>query len=161
MKEYSKNDLLEIWEHGTAEEKELLTLTMQAINQKRERQSAYLSGFMGLKGKFIAEDVYEFRIPVTPFMMNRVGIVHGGITATIADSTMGSLINQILPDGYGAVTAEMKVNYLKPGVGKELISQAKLVHQGQQLVVAQCEIKDENEKKIAFASGSFYVIKRR
>lgn len=152
-------ELLQTWEQGTDEEKEILALAMQAIKQKRERKSAYLSGFMGLTGEFIDENVYQFRVPITSFMMNRAGIVHGGITATLADSTMGSLINKKLSEGYGAVTSEMKINYLKPGRGKELICQAKIVHQGQTLVVAQCEIRDDRGKLIILATGTFYVFR--
>jgi uncharacterized protein (TIGR00369 family) len=144
---------------GTAEEKEMLRLAMQAIKQKRERKSAYLSGMLGLSGEFIDDHTYQFRVPITPFMINRSGVVHGGITASLADSTMGSLINKRLPEGYYAVTSEMKVNYLRVGIGTELIAQAKLIHKGQTLVVAQCEITNERGHKIAFASATFYVIR--
>nr|WP_089964723.1 PaaI family thioesterase [Lihuaxuella thermophila] len=155
-------ELLKLCEEGTEEEKEILALAVQAIRQKRERKSAYLSGFMGLKGRFVAEDEYEFRVPITSFMMNRAGMVHGGITASLADSTMGSLINQRLPEGYGgAVTAEMKVNYLAPGRGEYLISRAKLLHMGQTLATAACEIKNDKGRLIVYATGTFYMIKAR
>lgn len=157
-----KQQLVQAWQEGTEEEREILRLALQAISQKRERNSAYLSGFMGLKGKFISEDEYEFRIPITPFMMNRAGMVHGGITATLADSTIGSLINQRLPSGYiGAVTNELKINYLKPGLGKELISRAKLVHMGSTLAMATCMITNEKDSLISHATASFYMIKAK
>jgi uncharacterized protein (TIGR00369 family) len=153
--------LQQILQNGTDEEKQLLALAVQAIKQKRERNSAYISGFMGLKGRFVEDDVYEFRVPVTPFTLNRAGIVHGGITATLADSTIGSLINQRLPEGYkGAVTVELKVNYLKQGLGKELISRARLVHMGSTLATATCEITNEKNKLIAFTTGTFYMIRK-
>ncbi|SFI98221.1 PaaI family thioesterase [Thermoflavimicrobium dichotomicum] len=151
--------LQQVLEQGSDEEKELVRLTLQAIQQRRERQSAYLSGFMGLAGRFVDEDTYEFRVPITSFMMNRAGIVHGGITASLADSTMGSLVNKRLPEGYDAVTSELKINYLKPGVGKELISRARLIHKGSTLVVSQCEITNDRGQKIAFATGTFYIIR--
>ncbi|AUS10496.1 PaaI family thioesterase [Laceyella sacchari] len=154
-------ELQQILQNGTDEEKQLLALAVQAIKQKRERNSAYISGFMGLKGRFVEDDVYEFRVPVTPFTLNRAGIVHGGITATLADSTIGSLINQRLPEGYkGAVTVELKVNYLKQGLGKELISRARLVHMGSTLATATCEITNEKNKLIAFTTGTFYMIRK-
>jgi uncharacterized protein (TIGR00369 family) len=153
-------ELHHILHEGTEEEKEILALAVQAIKQKRQRHSAYISGFMGLKGRFVDENEYEFCVPVTPFMLNKAGMVHGGITATLADSTIGSLINQRLPQGYkGAVTVELKVNYLKPGFGKELISRAKLVHMGSTLATATCEITNEKGKLIAFTTGTFYMIR--
>lgn len=157
-----EQQLVEVWQEGIEEEREILRLALQAISQKRERNSAYLSGFMGLKGRFVDEDEYEFTVPVTPFMFNQAGIVHGGITAALADSTIGSLINQRLPEGYiGAITTELKVNYLKPGVGKELISRAKLVHMGSTLAMGTCEITNERGKLITFTTATFFMIKSK
>ncbi|MBA4543693.1 PaaI family thioesterase [Thermoactinomyces sp. CICC 10521] len=152
------DELREVLENGTEEEKEVLALALQAIRQKRERNSAYLSGFLGLSGRFIEEKVYEFRVPITPFMLNRRGIVHGGIAATLADSTMGSCINRLLPEGSGAVTAELKINYLKPGTGKMLISRAELLHLGRTLAVLNCEITNEKGKRICYATATFYLL---
>lgn len=156
-----REEVLKVIESGSDEEKEILHLALQAIAQKRERKSAYLSGFLGLSGQFVEEDQYQFIVPITPFMMNRAGIVHGGITASLADSTMGSLINKRLPEGFGAVTSEIKVHYLKPGIGKKLISQAKLVQMGQTLATAICEITNERGTLISLSTGTFYIYRRK
>lgn len=165
VKEREKVDLRKeldrILRDGNDEEREILSLAVQTIRQKRDRDSAYLSGFMGLKGEFIGEDEYQFSVPITPFMLNKAGIVHGGITATLADSTMGSLINRRLSDKYqGAVTAEMKINYLSPGTGERIISRAKLLKMGSHLATATCEIKNEKNQLIAHASGTFFMIRK-
>lgn len=156
-----KRELDMIIRDGTDEEKQILLLAVQAIQQKRERKSAYMSGFMGLKGEFVGEDEYQFTVPITPFMLNKAGIVHGGITATLADSTMGSLINRRLKEGYqGAVTAEMKINYISPGRGERIISRAKLLKMGSHLATATCELTNEKNQLIAHASGTFFMIKK-
>lgn len=156
-----KRELDRILREGTDEERKILSLAVQAVHQKRERDSAYLSGFMGLKGEFVGEDEYQFSVPITPFMLNKAGIVHGGITATLADSTMGSLINRRLSEAYrGAVTAEMKINYISPGRGERIISRAKLLKMGSHLATATCEISNEKNQLIAHASGTFFMIKK-
>ncbi len=153
-------ELDSIISEGNNKEMQILSLAVQAIKQERERKSAYISGFLGLKGQFSGEDGYEFSIPVTPFMMNRAGMVHGGITATLADSVMGSLINKRLPkDSKGAVTTEMNVKYLAPGRGKQLISHAKLLRMGSSLASASCEIRNEKKHLIAYATATFYIIR--
>jgi uncharacterized protein (TIGR00369 family) len=148
-----------ILQSGTEEEKQILELATKAIYTKRERKSAYLSGFMGLRGEFIDENTYQFIVPITPFMMNNINIVHGGITASLADSTMGSLIKQKLPENFGAVTSEMKINYLTPGKGKHLVSTAKMVHMGQHLCVAECRITTDKGRLVAMVTGTFFIIK--
>jgi uncharacterized protein (TIGR00369 family) len=152
------DELKQVAMTGSEEERALLRLTLQAIRQKRERGSAYLSGFLGLAGEFVEEGAYQFRVPITPFMLNRGGNVHGGIIASLADSTIGSLINKSLPSGKRAVTAEMKVNYLRPGRGKELVSRARLIHRGQRLAVGECEIFDDRGKRIALSTATFYIL---
>jgi uncharacterized protein (TIGR00369 family) len=153
------NEIEKILQSGTEEEKQILELATKAIHTKRDKQSAYLSGFMGLRGEFIDEDTYRFTVPITPFLMNPVNIVHGGITASLADSTMGSLINRKLPDHLGAVTSEIKVNYISPGKGDHLISTAKIVHMGNQLCVAECRITTEKGRLVVLATGTFFIIK--
>ncbi|MDR6225314.1 PaaI family thioesterase [Desmospora profundinema] len=145
---------------GTDEEREILRLSLQAIRQKRERNSAYPSGFLGLAGKFTDSKSYRFRIPITPYMLNRGGFVHGGITATLVDSTMGSLVNRSLPDERFAVTAEMKVHYLQPGRGEELISTAHLLQMGQTLAVTECRVENEQGRLIALATATFSLQKK-
>lgn len=152
------DELKQVTMTGSEEEKDLLRLALKAIRQKRERGSAYLFGLLGLSGEFVEEGVYQFRVPVTPFMMNRGGNVHGGIIASLADSTIGSLVNKSLPSGKRAVTAEMKVNYLRPGRGDELISRARLVHMGRRLAVGECEIFDDRDRRIALSTATFYIL---
>jgi uncharacterized protein (TIGR00369 family) len=66
-----------------------------------------------------------------------------------------------MPDQYrGAVTAEMKINYLSPGTGDRLISRAKLLKMGSHLATATCEIRNEKNQLIAHASGTFFMIRK-
>lgn len=149
-----------IWENGTDEERQILELAVQAIRQKRERNSAFLSGFLGLKGEFVDENTYRFDMPLTPFMHNSAGVAHGGILATLIDSAMGSLINRSLPQEKYAVTTELKVNYLRPGKGKRLRVEATFLHRGQTLVVMEGSVYDERDKRLAHGTGTFIVQKR-
>jgi uncharacterized protein (TIGR00369 family) len=156
-----RDELERVLEEGSDEEREILRLAVQAIRQKRERNSAYISGFLGLSGRFNDDGTYEFRVPVTPFMMNRAGMVHGGISATLADSTIGSLVNKKIPEGYGAVTVELKINYLQPGRGETLISRARMLRMGQTLAVAACEIETDRGTPVCFATGTFFIYKKK
>jgi uncharacterized protein (TIGR00369 family) len=153
-------EIEEILLSGTEEDKEILKLAIQSIKLKKEKKlTTYLAGFMHLKGEFQDENTYCFTLPITPFIMNPLHIVHGGITATLADSTMGSLIHQKLADDLTAVTSELKINYISPGKGKELICTAKIVNMGSQLCVAECRVTNEEGRLIAIATATFFVVK--
>jgi uncharacterized protein (TIGR00369 family) len=153
-------ELKNIYEEGSDEERQILALALQSIRQKRERNSAFLSGFLGLKGQFIEERTYSFEIPITLFMHNSTGAVHGGILATLIDSTMGSLINRSLPEDKYAVTTELKVNYLRPAKGERLRSEATFLHRGQTLVVMESSVYDNRNKRVAHGTGTFIVLKK-
>jgi uncharacterized protein (TIGR00369 family) len=151
-------EIEELWENGSAEEREILALAMQAIKQRRERNSAYISGFLGLQGRFLDERTYQFIVPITSFMHNSLGVVHGGILATLIDSTMGSLVNRSLPEGQYSVTTELKTNYIRPARGGSLRSEATILHRGQTLIVCQGSVFDERDRLLAHGTGTFMVL---
>jgi uncharacterized protein (TIGR00369 family) len=153
-------DLQEILTNSTEEEKEILRLAMQAIRQRRESGRAYPSGFLGLDGRFVDERTYQFIVPITPYMLNELGIVHGGISATLVDCTIGSLVNLSLPQGEYAVTTELKVNYIRPGKGKALRSEATIIHRGRTLVICEGKVFDDQEQLIVHATGTFMILQR-
>ncbi|QRG66264.1 PaaI family thioesterase [Brevibacillus choshinensis] len=153
-------ELKNICEEGSEEEQQILQLALSSIRQRRERKSAFLSGFLGLQGEFVDERTYRFEIPLTVFMHNSGGAVHGGILATLIDSVMGSLINRSLPPEEYAVTTELKINYLRPGRGETLRAEATFLHRGQTLVVMESSVYDDRNKRIAHGTGTFIVRKR-
>ncbi|MFB0831149.1 PaaI family thioesterase [Brevibacillus laterosporus] len=151
----------QIMMEGTDEEREILRLALQAIKQKRERNSAYLSGFLGLQGAFIDERTYQFEVPITPYMHNSLKIVHGGVTATLIDNTMGSLINKVMAkEGKAAVTSDLQIRYLRPGKGQKLKSVAKLIHRGGLMAVMEGSVYDDQDRLIAHGTGTFVIIDR-
>lgn len=152
-------DILAAYENGSEEDRAILGLALQAIRQRKERGSAYLSGFLGLSGRFIDEKTYQFIVPVTPFMHNSLGVVHGGITATLIDSTMGSMINQLLPKGEFAVTTELKTNYIHSVKTGTLRSEATILHRGKQLVICEGSIYDERNRLITHSTATFMILK--
>lgn len=153
-------ELKNIAEEGSEEEQQILALALSAIRHRRERGKAFLSGFLGLNGEFVDERTYRFDIPLTVFMHNSGGAVHGGILATIIDSAMGSLINRSLPPEEYAVTTELKINYLRPGKGERLVAEATYLHRGQTLVVMESTVYDDRGKRVAHGTGTFIVLKR-
>jgi uncharacterized protein (TIGR00369 family) len=154
-------EMEEILQGSSEAEQQILSTTLKAIRQKRHDPGSYLSCFLGVEESFIDEKTYQIVVPVTPFMLNPLGIVHGGITASIADTAMGMLVTHKLPDHQDSVTTEMKLNYISPGIGKKLICQAVLLHMGRKLSVCECKITNEKGRLIATASGSFYIIDKK
>ncbi|CEH28503.1 hypothetical protein AM501_21840 [Aneurinibacillus migulanus] len=146
----------DILANGTEDEEQILYLARQAIEYMRERKTAYLPGFLGLQGEYLEDGTYRFEVPITPFMLNQMKAVHGGITATLADSVMGAVASR--STGYKVVTTEMNVHYLTPGTGDRLIATASVLRRGKTLCVCECKIHNEQGRLVLAGTGTFYLV---
>lgn len=98
-------------------------------------------------------------VNLLPEYMNSNGVLHGGITASIADEAAWHAIEN--KHGYGATkstTTELKVNYLRPIVGKKAIARAVLVRAGKTLCVSRVDIFDEKKKLAAIAIVTYMLL---
>ncbi|MEH7305308.1 PaaI family thioesterase [Neobacillus drentensis] len=134
----------------------LLNGFKQKINQNR---STYIDGILQMERKFV-ENTCEISIPLHPTLHNNLDIVHGGITATVLDTAMGSLANYYLPKGLGAVTNQLNIHYIAPGIGESLRCKAEIIHKGSKTMVISGEAYRSDGKKIAYATGTFFIISK-
>lgn len=152
----NKDLLQDIIENGNEEEQQLINLALKAIERKREKNTIYLSSFLDFTYEFPEEDCMKLTFPMSPFLLNSLGIVHGGITATIMDIAMGTLVTSSLKRK--CVTTEMKINYLKPGKGKFFMAKAIFLHKGKTQCVVECKVYNEENVLIAAGTGTFFLI---
>ncbi|MEH7482378.1 PaaI family thioesterase [Neobacillus drentensis] len=125
----------------------------------KQKRSTYIDGILQMDRK-LNEKTCEITIPLDPTLNNNLDIVHGGITATVLDTAMGSLANYLQPEGYGAVTNQLNIHYTAPGIGETLYCKAEIVHRGSKTMVISGEAYRSDGKKIAYATGTFFIIKK-
>jgi len=95
----------------------------------------------------------------TPHLRSR-GIMHGGVAASLLDSTMGLVAASKAPDGHFTVTVQLSVNFVRPAwLDEELRITAELEHAGQQTAVAQGEIRNAHGVLVALSTGTFMFVK--
>lgn len=96
----------------------------------------------------------ELQLPVTDKLRQQHGFAHGGVLAYLGDNALTFAAG--LPMGGGVVTAEMKLNYVRPAIGELLIARAASLSAGKTQGIARCDIfivKDGEEKLCAAAQG--------
>ena len=89
------------------------------------------------------------------------GYVHGGVTATILDICMGFAVYSLLPKGYGTVTANISVDYFKPGQGEVIIAEGEVEKPGKSMMFCigrVYTIKDGMKTLIATARSVMAVV---
>lgn len=151
----------EILQDSTEEDEEVLLHLLNGLQEKQQGiHRRYINATLHMVGKFEPE-VSEVRIPITPVIHNTIKVPHGGIVATIADAAMGGLASRSVPEGYNVVTTNMNISYIATTTNKELIARGRFVHKGRQTLVMECDVEDETGRRLAIATGSFFVIQRR
>ena len=68
------------------------------------------------------------------------GFVHAGVQATIADHTAGAAAATLVAEGQIVLTAEFKINLLRPARGERLVCRSKVLKAGRTLIVVESEV---------------------
>ena len=90
------------------------------------------------------------------------GILHGGATATVADIVAGFSVYTLAPPDKDVVTGEIKVTYLRPGIGKRVRAVGRVLKPGRHFSYAEADVfvqtESGDEIHIARASTSMAII---
>nr|WP_285848991.1 PaaI family thioesterase [Mesobacillus sp. MER 48] len=145
---------------GEQELEALKTVLAGVKNKLSGKNSTYIDGLLHMDRR-LDDQTCEIVIPITRVLDNTLGIVHGGFTATVLDTAMGTLANRLLPEGYAAVTSQLNIHFLAPGIGDKLHCKATLIHKGRSTIVLEADVFRSDGKRIAHSSGSFFVIEKQ
>jgi uncharacterized protein (TIGR00369 family) len=88
----------------------------------------------------------EVMLPRRDDLLQFFGHFHGGVITALADQAAGIAVTSGLPKGRIGVTVEIKVNFLSPGDGSELIARAKTLKMSGSIGVATVEVFTRDEK---------------
>lgn len=157
-----KDHLIELFnaciESSSEEDLQVLQHVLKGIHHKISgKNTIYINSLLHMERK-LENGICEITIPLNPLLNNSFEITHGGITATLLDTAMGTLANSQLSPGLGAVTSQLDIHYLAPGIGDSIQCRAELIHQGKKTMVVLGEAFRSDGTKIAHATGSFIVI---
>jgi uncharacterized protein (TIGR00369 family) len=110
------------------------------------------------------DDVESGRVVVSldtrPDFINPLGIVHGGILATLLDTAMGCAVHTTLPAGVSYSTLELKVNYIRavPPDGRALTAEGNVIHSGRRTATAEGKVLDQRGKLIGHATTTCIIL---
>ncbi len=122
---------------------------------KKILASQPFSKLVGAKLTAFAPGRAELTIPITHELKQQHGFVHGGVISYAADNALTFAGGSTL--GPEVVTAEYKINYLRPAIGDELIARAEVVYSSKTLAVCRCEVytvKEGQEVLCAVSQGT-------
>jgi uncharacterized protein (TIGR00369 family) len=94
---------------------------------------------------------------------NPIGVVHGGLVCTLADSVAGCSVHSTLEAGVAYTSIDINVTYLRPVTASSGVLRATgtCVKQGRRVSYATAEITDGADKVVAAATSTCLVMDLR
>jgi uncharacterized protein (TIGR00369 family) len=128
-----------------------------ALARTRERlRASGTAKYLGFEIAALDHGHVVLRMRVQKKHKQALGVVHGGVLASLAD-TAGGLASFTAASGAPVVTIEMKINYLEGVPSGTVTADAEVVRIGKHIAVVDCDIRDHNKRLVAKALMSFYV----
>ena len=109
----------------------------------------------------VSEGRATFAVNPAEYHYNPIGVVHGGLAATLLDSAMGCAVHSMLPAGAGYTTLEIKVNFIRAMTAEtgRVRCEAKIVHSGARTATAEGRIVDEAGKLYAHGTTTCLILR--
>lgn len=128
------------------------TLPQQVVAHMMERD--LFSQWLGIEIIEIREGYAKTKMTIRTEMVNGLGIVHGGIAFSLADSTFAFGCNN---RNNLSVALDTSINFLKPvHVGDVIVAEAKEIHNGRSTGLYQITITNQNDHVVALFKGTCF-----
>lgn len=124
---------------------------------RREAPPPPLADVLGFRLEGIEPGEVTVTLEPAEYHYNPMGVLHGGMAATLFDSSLGCAVQSLLPPGYIAPTLHLQVNYVRPvtvQTGKVFCT-GKVIHMGKRSATAEGRLVDKDGKLYAHSTGTF------
>jgi uncharacterized protein (TIGR00369 family) len=102
-----------------------------------------------------------FSVEPGEYHYNPIGVVHGGLAATLLDSAMGCAVHSTLPARVGYTTLEIKVNFVRAITAEtgRVRGEAKVIHVGGRTATAEGRVLDREGKLYAHGTTTCMIFR--
>ncbi|HKE57282.1 MAG TPA: PaaI family thioesterase [Pyrinomonadaceae bacterium] len=76
-------------------------------------------------------------------LLQNLGVVHGGVTASLIDSAAALAIVPLLEAGERATTVDLTINYLRPLRSGKVTATARVLRAGKRIIAVSADVEDE------------------
>ena len=100
-----------------------------------------------------------FEMIVDEKHLRTLGLLHGGVTATLLDTAMGFAAVTKAPLGHHVVTIQLNVNFIRPAwESQRLLTTGEIRHAGRQTAVAHGEVQTDDKTLVATGTATFLYV---
>lgn len=120
-----------------------------------------IGALMDFRISELSEGHAVFVVEPAEYHYNPIGVVHGGVAATLLDSAMGCAVHSTLAAGVSYTTLEIKVNYIRPMSAETGLvrCEANIIHVGGRTATAEGKIVDQKGRLYAHATTTCIIFR--
>jgi len=96
---------------------------------------------IGARLALVADGEVHIEMPFSIGLSQQHGYVHAGAITSIVDSACGYAALTKAPPGFEVVTAEFKINFLRPAIGHRFVAIGRVQNAGKLLTVCTGEVR--------------------
>ena len=116
------------------------------------------AALLGLRLARLHRDGLTLQCTVRKNLLNSAGVLHGGVSATLADAAVGVALHYLLGSHRPITTVEMKINYFRPVSGGRIFARARMLRIGATLCVGSVQITDDRHKLVGTALVTYMIL---
>ena len=125
-------------------------------------QKQGLMATLGAELLLAQEGEVQIAMPFSKHLSQQQGIIHAGAVTSIVDSAGGYAALTKAPAGCEVVTAEFKINLLRPAIGDRFVAIGKVTNAGKMLTVCTGEVHaytGDSSKLVALMQATIVNVK--
>jgi uncharacterized protein (TIGR00369 family) len=119
-----------------------------------------IAALLGLELVEVAEGRAVFEVTPGEHHYNPIGVVHGGLLATLADSAMACAVHSRLPAGVSYTTVQLDVHLVRPltVASGRVRCEGRVLHLGSRVATAEARATDAQGRLCAHATTTCLVL---
>jgi uncharacterized protein (TIGR00369 family) len=124
---------------------------------------APIAALFGMRGVAIEDGRVVFECAPDHSAYNPIGVVHGGLVCTLADTVAGCAVHSTLEAGVGYTSIDINVSYLRPVTSESgvLVATGQVTKRGRRVAFATAEIVDGSGRLVATATSNCLIMDHR
>ncbi|XEY22922.1 PaaI family thioesterase [Candidatus Uabimicrobium helgolandensis] len=119
-------------------------------------EKAPIAQLFGMKLSFDDQKNARIHLPYNPNLDHALGLVHGGIYATMLDNAgWFTVAGHNENNNFWIATTEMSIHFLLPAKQTELVAIGKIIKLGKRQSIAEMSLFDGNDNLVGHSTGTF------
>jgi uncharacterized protein (TIGR00369 family) len=127
--------------------------------EKARAAQVPIAELLGFRIEEIAEGRAVGSMRAGPQHANPMGTLHGGVLCDLADAAMGMAFVSTLAPDESFTTVALSINFFRPVWQAVLRAEARVVNRGKNVGYVECDVTDQEGKKIARATSTCFVLR--